>query len=227
MANIPLTQWRYDHKALTFIIAHERPHGGRACQIFYNDGPLAILPLNDDISNGQAVHHSSIVWSMSPDRADNMQQLSDKALAAEVKRHMGGYLGDVTISSNRLCYPLGYHQAAHMVDERLALIGDAAHIIHPMAGQGFNLAIRDAEALADTMNNALHIGLDAGNLQILERYQRIRATDIAALSISTDGLYRIFGIKGKMAAKLRQRGMAMVNRSSLLKNMAMAVAQGN
>jgi 2-octaprenyl-6-methoxyphenol hydroxylase len=147
-------------------------------------------------------------------------------MAAEIEKRMGGFLGEVTLAGPRARYPLGFHHAACMTAQRLALAGDAAHGIHPIAGQGLNLGFRDAAALAQVLVEGARLGLDLGDAQLLERYQRWRSLDTFMVAAATDGLTRIYGVPGKAASAIRRFGMGAVQRIGPLRNRLMAEARG-
>jgi 2-octaprenyl-6-methoxyphenol hydroxylase len=149
-AAIPLARWAYEHVAIVATVAHERPHGETAFEIFYPDGPFAILPMT---GGGDGRPRSAIVWSVPKRDSPALLALPERALAHEIQKRMGGFLGAVALAGPRWNYPLGFHHAARITDRRLALVGDAAHGIHPIAGQGLNLGFRDAAALAEVMRS--------------------------------------------------------------------------
>src|SRR5205085_8237085 len=164
-ANIPMARWSYDHAAIVLTVDHDRDHGNSAYEIFYPEGPFAILPMLPGT-------RSAIVWSVSKEDASAIVDLPDRALAAEIEKKMGGFLGEVRIAGPRWTYPLGFHHAATITAERLVLAGDSAHGIHPIAGQGLNLVFRDAAALAQVLVEGARLGLDLGDAQLLARYER-------------------------------------------------------
>ena len=172
-AGIRVARWKYDHQAIVSTLRHERPHDHVAYEIFYPAGPFALLPMTDDAGG----HRSAIVWSVPADDAPGWLSLSDEDFAAEAEAAMGGFLGKIELLAPRSTYPLGFHHAAQITDQRLALVGDAAHAIHPIAGQGLNLGFRDAAALAQVLVEGARLGLDLGDQQLLDRYQRWRALD--------------------------------------------------
>jgi len=153
-------------------------------------------------------------------------KLGDRAFLAEVQKRMGDVLGDVTSVGVRSSWPLGFHHTAKITDERLALIGDAAHGIHPIAGQGLNLGLRDAAALVEVLADGARIGLDPGDASLLKRYETWRGLDSFMVALATDGLTRIFGVPGKTASAVRRFGMGAVQRTPMLKTFFMDEARG-
>jgi 2-octaprenyl-6-methoxyphenol hydroxylase len=208
--------------AIVSTLRHERPHDNIAYEIFFRTGPFALLPMTDD-SLG---HRSAIVWSVPKEDAAGWMSLSDEQFAGEAQAAMGGFLGKIAMAVPRSTYPLGFHHAARITDDRLALVGDAAHAIHPIAGQGLNLGFRDAAALAQVLVEGSRLGLDLGDKQLLDRYQRWRALDALSVSVATDSLTRIYGIPGKAASAVRRFGMGMIDRLSPIKNRLMSEARG-
>jgi 2-octaprenyl-6-methoxyphenol hydroxylase len=221
-AGIRLAHWRYNHTAIVSTLRHQRPHDEIAYEIFYPTGPFALLPMVDD----GAGHRSAIVWSVPAEDAAGFMSLTDDAFAAEAKAAMGGFLGDIALTAPRSAFPLGFHHTARITDTRLALVGDAAHAIHPIAGQGLNLGFRDAAALAQVLVEGARLGLDLGDAQLLARYQRWRSLDGLMVSMATDGLTRIYGVPGRTASAVRRFGMSVVNRLPPLKSRLMAEARG-
>jgi 2-octaprenyl-6-methoxyphenol hydroxylase len=217
-AGIRVARWQYDHHAIIGSVAHERPHGGIAHEIFYPEGPFAILPMTGD--------RSAIVWTVKAAQGPAMLKLSDRAFLAEAERKMGGILGALTPIGRRTAYPLGFHHAARITGERLALVGDAAHGIHPIAGQGLNLGFRDVAALTEVLVDGARLGLDFGDAVGLARYERWRALDTFMVAASTDGLNRLFGIPGRTASAVRRFGLGAVERIAPLKQRFMAEARG-
>ncbi len=222
-AGIAMARWQYDNHAISGTIAHALPHEQRAYEIFYAEGPIAILPLPDD---AQGRHRSSIVWTVSTKNGPLLAQLSDRAFAAEVEKKMGGFLGDVSCLSERQSYPLGFHQAATLTSARLALVGDAGHAIHPIAGQGLNLGLRDVAALTEILVGGARTGMDLGDAQLLARYDRWRGLDVRMVSAATDILTRLYGLPGETSSALRRAGMGLVQRAKPLKKTIMAEARG-
>ena len=221
-AGIRVARWKYDHAAIVSTLRHELPHDQVAYEIFYPAGPFALLPMNDDAEG----HRSAIVWSVGASDAPGMLSLSDADFAAEAEAAMGGFLGKVTMIAPRASWPLGFHHAAQITSNRLALVGDAAHGVHPIAGQGVNLGYRDAAALAQVLVEGARLGLDLGDRQLLDRYQAWRGTDTFMVALATDTLTRIYGVKGRTASRVRRFGMGLIDRIGPVKDRLMAEARG-
>ena len=221
-AGIRIARWRYNHTAIVAVLHHQRPHENVAYEIFYPSGPFALLPMTDD----EAGHRSAIVWSVRSEDAPGLLSLGDEDFAAEAKAAMGGFLGDIALAAPRSTYPLGFHHAAKMTAKRLALVGDSAHAIHPIAGQGLNLGFRDAAALAQVLVEGARLGLDLGDRQLLDRYQRWRSLDSLSVAAATDSLTRIYGIPGRTASAVRRFGMGLINRVAPVRDLLMAEARG-
>ncbi|TKW74757.1 MAG: ubiquinone biosynthesis protein UbiH [Staphylococcus hominis] len=221
-AGIRIARWQYDHAAIIAAFHHERPHGATAYEIFYPSGPFALLPLRDDAGG----HRSAIVWTVKRGDMGGMLKLSDRAFLAEAEKRMGGFLGTLSGASPRSAYPLGFHHSATLTAERLALVGDAGHGIHPIAGQGLNLGFRDVAALVEVLVEGRRLGLDLGDAQLLARYERWRGLDTLMVAGSTDGLARLFGIPGRLPSAVRRFGISAVNRIGPLKDRFMAEARG-
>jgi 2-octaprenyl-6-methoxyphenol hydroxylase len=222
-ADIPMARWAYDHVAIVATIAHERPHGETAYEIFYPDGPFAILPM---LAGDDGRPRSAIVWSVRARDAAPMLGLPERALAHEIEKRMEGFLGAVTFAGPRWNYPLGFHHAAKITGQRLALVGDAAHGIHPIAGQGLNLGFRDAAALAEVLVEGARLGLEPGDAELLDRYERWRSLDTFMVAMATDSLTRLYGVPGRTASAVRRFGMGMVQRAGPVKRRLMAEARG-
>lgn len=221
-AGIAMAHWRYDHAAIISAFHHERPHEDVAYEIFYPEGPFALLPLPDD----DIGHRSSLVWTVAAKQAPGMLKLGDRAFLAAAEKKMGGFLGALSDASPRSSYPLGFQHAGRITDTRLALVGDAAHGIHPIAGQGLNLGFRDVAALVEVLVEGRRIGLEAGDAQLLARYARWRGFDTFSVAAATDTLTRLFGLPGRAAGLVRRIGISAVDRLPPLKDRFMAEARG-
>jgi len=222
-AGISIAKWDYKHRAIICGLTHEKPHGNVAWEIFYPAGPFALLPLNDD---ADGTHRCSLVWTVSESDAAGVTKLGDRAFLAEVEKRMGGVLGRVLSVGQRSSYPLGFHHTAKITAERLALIGDSAHGIHPIAGQGLNLGLRDVGALVEVLAEGARLGLDPGDPELLKRYENWRGLDSFMVALATDGLTRLFGVPGAAASAVRRFGMAAVQRTPMLKQFFMDEARG-
>ena len=173
-AGIRVARWKYDHQAIVSVLRHERPHDHVAYEIFYPTGPFALLPMTDDARRPSL--GDRLVGAGRTTRPAGCRS-TDEDFAAEAQAAMGGFLGKIAMLAPRSSYPLGFHHAAQITAQRLALVGDAAHAIHPIAGQGLNLGFRDAAALAQVLVEGARLGLDLGDQQLLDRYQRWRSLD--------------------------------------------------
>lgn len=217
-AGIKTVAWRYDQTAIVTTIAHERPHEGRAIQHFLPAGPFAILPLSGN--------RSCLTWTEDAGEARRILALDDAGFLAEVETRVAGRLGPVTLDGPRQSWPLEMHLARAYVAPRFALIGDAAHGVHPIAGQGVNLAFRDAAALAEIVVDALRLGLDPGSLEGLTRYERWRRFDSASSAAAFDGLNRLFSNDWLLVRALRDFGLGLVDRLPSVKQRLVAEAAG-
>lgn len=222
-AGITIAKWDYKHRAVISGLTHSRPHNNVAWEIFYPAGPFALLPMKDD---ADGTHRSSLVWTVSEEDGKAVTKLGDRAFLAELQKRMGDILGDVTSVGARSSWPLGFHHTVKITGQRLALIGDSAHGIHPIAGQGLNLGLRDAAALVEVIADGARIGLDPGDHQLLKRYENWRGLDSFMVALATDGLTRIFGVPGKTASAVRRFGMTAVQRTPILKSFFMDEARG-
>ncbi|MBO9574855.1 MAG: FAD-dependent monooxygenase [Sphingobium sp.] len=218
-AGIPVAQWSYPHTALVTAIDHAEPHGNTAYEIFYTDGPFALLPM-------QPGTRSAIVWTVPSAQGPAYLKLSERAWLHEAQKRMGGFLGEISLAAPMQSYPLGYHRAGRITDKRLALAGDAAHGIHPIAGQGVNLGYRDVAALAEVIVEGMRIGLEPGDAQLLARYQKWRALDSMSVTLMMDGLVRLFDVPGKPASLVRRMGLSAVQKMGPLKDRFMSEARG-
>ncbi|MDF7774157.1 UbiH/UbiF/VisC/COQ6 family ubiquinone biosynthesis hydroxylase [Sphingomonas sp. AOB5] len=221
-AGLKVARWSYDHAAMVVSLHHEKSHENIAFEIFYPEGPFAILPLVDD----EHGHRSAIVWTVKAAHAAGMMALSDRAYLHEAEKRMGGFLGKLDRLTPRFSHPLGFHHAAWITADRLALVGDAAHGIHPIAGQGVNVGFRDVATLVEVLVEGKRLGLDLGDPQLLARYQRWRGLDTFMVAAATDGLTRLFGVPGRTASAVRRFGLSAVQKLPPLKRAFMAEARG-
>lgn len=220
---IKVARWRYNHGAVVTVVDHEKGHGGTAYEIFYTDGPFAILPM---VAPDGRDTRSAIVWTMEEKLAPAAARLPERAMVAEIEKRMGGFLGALKLAAPAWTYPLGFHHADRIIVDRLALVGDAAHGIHPIAGQGLNLGFRDVAALAEVLVEASRLGLDLGDPQVLLRYQRWRGFDTMMVAGVTDSLTWLFGMPGRTMRRVRSFGLGMVERITPIKHRFMAEARG-
>jgi len=217
-AGIAVATAGYGQVGIVCTVAHERPHRGVAHERFLPAGPFAILPMTGN--------RSSLVWTECADLAPAIMALDDDAFGFEMARRFGDFLGALAVVGPRWSYPLSLSLAERYVDTRLALVGDAAHAIHPIAGQGLNLGLRDVAALAETIVDARRLGLDVGAGNVLERYQRWRRFDSLTLAVVTDGLNRLFSNDFPPLRLVRDLGLAAVDRLPPLKRLFMRHAMG-
>lgn len=223
-AGIGALQWRYQQTAIVCVAEHEHPHQGVAHEKFLPGGPFAILPMTDDPTTG--AHRSSIVWSECADLVPALLKLDADAFAYEFAQRFGSHLGAVRPVGPRYHYPLSLMHAERYIARRLALVGDAAHAIHPIAGQGWNLGLRDVVALAEVVVDARRLGLDIGGAATLEAYERWRRVDNLALVAATDALNRLFSNDLPPLRLARDLGLAAVNRVPPLRRLFMRHAMG-
>jgi 2-octaprenyl-6-methoxyphenol hydroxylase len=217
-AGIPTRGWNYGQSAIVATVAHERDHGGRAEEHFLPAGPFAILPLRHC--------RSSIVWTEDAVEAARILALPEGDFHAELERRFGLHLGEIKVVGPRRAYPIGLWIARAFIGRRLALIGDAAHVIHPIAGQGLNMGLKDVAALAETIVDAARLGLDPGAAAVLERYQRWRRFDTVAMGVATDGLNRLFSNRSDVLRLVRDLGLGLVDRLPALKQLFIREAAG-
>ena len=222
-AGITSARWDYRHRAIVTALFHEKSHDNVAWEIFYPAGPFALLPLLDT-ADGR--HRSALVWTVADKDAGGMLALSERAFLAEALERMGGMFGELALAAPRMAYPLAFHHAGKITAERLALVGDAAHGIHPIAGQGLNLGLRDAAALVEVLSEGMRLGLEPGDAQLLARYERWRSVDAFSVAAVTDGITRLFGIPGRLPSAARRLGMGAVQRMPALKRFFMDEARG-
>jgi 2-octaprenyl-6-methoxyphenol hydroxylase len=208
-AGIKRTGWGYGQTAVVCAVKHEKPHGGIAHQFFMPGGPLAILPLTED--------RSSIVWSETDKRATELIAMNDADFLEALRPAFGSFLGEIVLCGARFSYPLGLTLANDIIGDRMALIGDAAHGVHPIAGQGLNAGLRDVAALADVIESARARGEDIGGAQALARYRQWRRFDTATLALATDTFNRLFSNDNPLLRAARDIGMGLVNAAPSLR----------
>lgn len=218
-AGIKRSGWGYGQTALVTAIRHQHDHHGIAHQFFMPAGPLAILPL----AGG---HHSSIVWSETDATAQAIQALPDDQYLEALRPRFGDFLGEIALAGDRFTYPLSLSLANSFIAPRLALVGDAAHGVHPIAGQGLNLGFRDVGALAQVLIEARRRGEDIGAADVLERYQRWRRFDSTALALGMDGVNRLFSNDNPILRAGRDLGLGLVNAMPALRRGFMRQAAG-
>jgi 2-octaprenyl-6-methoxyphenol hydroxylase len=217
-AGILTRGWDYPQSSIVTTVAHERDHGGRAEEHFLPAGPFAILPLKGC--------RCSIVWTEEHKEAERIVALPDAEFHDELERRFGLHLGEIEVVGPRRAFPLGLTVAREFTADRVALIGDAAHVIHPIAGQGLNMGLKDVAALAETIVDAVRLGLDSGSPAALDRYQRWRRFDTMAMGVATDGLNRLFSNESAVLRLVRDIGLGLVDRLPALKQLFIREAAG-
>ena len=217
-AGIATHGWSYGQSAIVINVEHERDHHGRAEEHFLPAGPFAILPLKG--------RRASIVWTETTSEAERIMALPEDAFHAELEQRFKLHLGNIKAIGTRRAHPLGFFVARSFVAERIALVGDAAHLIHPIAGQGLNMGLKDVAALAEVIVDAARLGLDPGSADVLERYQRWRRFDTMAMGVATDGLNRLFSNRSDLLRFVRDVGLGLVDRLPGLKRLFIREAAG-
>ncbi|MEQ1952936.1 ubiquinone biosynthesis hydroxylase [Mesorhizobium sp. CN2-181] len=223
MAGIKTVHWDYGQSGIVCTVAHERPHGGRAEEHFLPAGPFAILPLHPGEDGG---NRSSIVWTERTADAERLVAADELVFETELELRFGLKLGEIRVEGKPRAWPLGLTLARDFVKPRFALAGDAAHGIHPIAGQGLNLGFKDAAALAETVVEADRLGQDFGALDVLERYQQWRRFDTVQMGITTDVLNRLFSNDFAPLRAVRDVGLGLVDRMPRLKDYFIRQASG-
>ena len=217
-AGIATNGWDYDQSGIVVTVGHEREHHGRAEEHFLPAGPFAILPLTGK--------RSSLVWTEKRKEAARIVGLSDEEFHGELERRFGLHLGEVKALDKPRAFPLSYFVARSFIGDRLALVGDAAHVIHPIAGQGLNMGLKDVAALAEVVVDAARLGMDIGQADVLERYQRWRRFDTMAMGLATNSLNVLFSNNWTLLRTVRDIGLGIVDRTPPLKNLFIREAAG-
>ena len=217
-AGIATHGWDYDQSGIVVTVGHERDHQGRAEEHFLPAGPFAILPLTG--------RRSSLVWTERRSEAARIAALDESEFHSELERRFGLHLGEVKALDRPRAFPLGYFVARSFIGERLALVGDAAHVIHPIAGQGLNMGLKDVAALAEVIVDAARIGIDPGQPDVLDRYQRWRRFDTMAMGVATNTLNLLFSNQSKLLRTVRDIGLGLVDRTPQLKSLFIRQAAG-
>jgi len=217
-AGIGTMGWGYGHTAMVATVRLERDHGGVAYEHFLPSGPFAILPLTD--------RRASLVWTESARRAAALKSARDAVFEAHLRRRFGPFLGAVVLDGPRFIYPLSLQLADKVISARIALVGDSGHAIHPIAGQGLNMGLKDAAALAQVLTEAARLGEDLGALGVLERYARWRSVDNLGVAVATDLFTRLFSNDNPLIRAARGAGIAVVNRIGPARRLLMSEAGG-
>jgi len=217
-AGIATHGWDYDQSGIVVTVGHERDHRGRAEEHFLPAGPFAILPLT-----GQ---RSSLVWTEKRAEAARIVALGADEFHGELEQRFGLHLGEIKALDQPRAFPLGYFVARSFIGERLALVGDAAHVIHPIAGQGLNMGLKDVAALAEVIVDAARLGIDLGQADVLDRYQRWRRFDTMAMGLATNSLNLLFSNESALLRTVRDIGLGLVDRAPPLKNLFIRQAAG-
>lgn len=217
-AGIATHGWDYDQSGIVVTVGHERDHHGRAEEHFLPAGPFAILPLKGN--------RSSLVWTESRREAARIIELPENEFQTELETRFGLHLGELKALDKPRAFPLGYFVARSFIADRLALVGDAAHVIHPIAGQGLNMGLKDAAALAEVIVDAARLGIDPGQADVLERYQRWRRFDTVAMGVATNSLNMLFSNKSTLLRTVRDIGLGLVDRVPPLKSAFIRQAAG-
>jgi 2-octaprenyl-6-methoxyphenol hydroxylase len=217
-AGIDVVGWKYPQVGIVTTVEHAKPHRARAVQHFLPSGPFAILPLKGN--------RSCITWTEDDNEGRRIVALDDTEFLAEAERRFGYRLGQIALAGPRALWPLEMHLARALVADRVVLVGDAAHLVHPIAGQGLNLGLRDVAALTEVVTDAARLGLDIGSSIVLGRYERWRRTDSALSAAAFDALNRLFSSDWTLMRTARSAGLAIVDRLPVLKQFFVAEAAG-
>jgi 2-octaprenyl-6-methoxyphenol hydroxylase len=217
-AGIKCVSWSYPQLGIVTTVQHERPHHGKAVQHFLPGGPFALLPLNGD--------RCSIVWSEDKATGEAIMAADETIFLTELSKRFGPQLGNIALAGPRQSFPLEFQVARSFIGERLALVGDAAHAVHPLAGQGLNIGFRDVAALTEIVVEGARLGLDIGAATLLERYERWRRFDSAFSATVMDGLNRLFSNDNAPLRVLRDLGLGIVDNAPWLKQALVREAAG-
>jgi 2-octaprenyl-6-methoxyphenol hydroxylase len=217
-AGIATHGWDYNQSGIVVTVGHERDHAGRAEEHFLPAGPFAILPLSGK--------RSSLVWTEKRSEAARIVGLSEDEFHGELERRFGLHLGEIKALDTPRAFPLSYFVARSFIAERMALVGDAAHVIHPIAGQGLNMGLKDVAALAEVVVDAARLGIDLGQQDVLERYQRWRRFDTMAMGLATNSLNFLFSNQSTLLRTVRDIGLGLVDRAPPLKSLFIRQAAG-
>ena len=212
-AGLRVNRWKYQQTGLVATVAHEHPHNGFAQEYFLPGGPFAILPMTTKSDGSNKTYRSSLVWTDKIPLAERLMASDDETFKRELTQRFGSYLGGLEVDGPRFSYPLSFHLSHKFVSARLALVGDAVRAIHPIAGQGFNLAIKDIAALCDVLADGRGVGLDIGHESALQPYQQWRRFDSVSLALGTDLLNRLFSNNQPAIRLMRGAGLGVVNAS--------------
>ena len=211
-------EFSYHQKAITYVISHDKPHNNCAYEYFLKSGPVAVLPMTGNCS--------AIIWSLNNKKADVFFNINNKSLAIETYRNFGDILGNIKIVSTKSIFPLSVTVVKNYISERLVLIGDSAHSIHPVAGQGFNLGLRDIETLTNVLLKHKNLGSDLGSLTVLKEYEKSRRSDILSMTVMCDMLIRLFSNDYSLIRYLGQKGMQSINKFPVIKKVLNSQAMG-
>jgi 2-octaprenyl-6-methoxyphenol hydroxylase len=217
-AGIATHGWDYDQSGIVVTVGHERDHHGRAEEHFLPAGPFAILPLTGN--------RSSLVWTEKRSEAARIVALAEAEFLSELEQRFGLHLGEIKVLDKPRSFPLGYFVARSFIAERMALVGDAAHVIHPIAGQGLNMGLKDIAALAEVVVDAARLGIDLGQADVLERYQRWRRFDTMAMGLATNSLNLLFSNRSTVLRTVRDIGLGLVDRTPPVKEFFIRQAAG-
>ncbi|HWF00460.1 MAG TPA: UbiH/UbiF/VisC/COQ6 family ubiquinone biosynthesis hydroxylase [Caulobacteraceae bacterium] len=217
-AGIGVGGWSYPAVGVVATVGLGRDHNGVAYEHFLPSGPFAILPITD--------RRASLVWTERPERGRALMAARQEVFEAHLRRRFGGFLGEIEVLGPRFAYPLGLQLADQITSERLALIGDAAHAVHPIAGQGLNMGLKDAAALAEVIVDAARLGEDIGSATVLARYARWRSVDNLGVALATDVFHRLFSTNHPLIRAARGLGLAAVNRTGVARRAFMHEAGG-